>query len=539
MNPAARSITQFLTDGSLASLCDAASVLLGSSVQLIDEQGNHLLISRVDTDNSLSITQEAPGVRIAFDAPILVRRKSIGAIAIEEGAAWNSHPDEVRHWLGTLASIIGELCEYRISMDDFERELDILDSLTRHLITGRGLDAILRDGLRAAIELVGADGGTIRTLNNKSSELRLVASEGFSERYLEEAELLPSSEEVASAALAGEPVVIESIEQHPRLLRSEAIASEGFTSMLSSGLVFQDKPLGIVRVYTREQTRFRDADKASLSSISRQIATALAIDTLIEDRTNADRLRRQVRIASHIQQRMLPREIPSTPTLDIHAEFEPSLELAGDFYDVFPLGDRVAFVVGDVVGKGIPAALLMSSVRASLRAYARNELETNDIAHIVTRTNRALCRDSQPSEFATLVCGSFEPASSMLRLCSAGHEPSLLAHDDADSIRIESLDVGGIPIGIDPDAHYEAQDITLEPGDSLVLLSDGLPEAMSFEQEFFGRARVLDAIRVFLAQHPDTSARHLAQHLLWEMRRFTGLKQNSDDATILTMRVTG
>ncbi|MHC4977072.1 MAG: PP2C family protein-serine/threonine phosphatase, partial [Planctomycetota bacterium] len=159
------------------------------------------------------------------------------------------------------------------------------------------------------------------------------------------------------------------------------------------------------------------------------------------------------------------------------------------------------------------------------------------IAHIITRTNRALCRDSEPSEFATLVCGSFDSSTHKVRLCSAGHEPSLLAHTDTGSVRIEPLNAGGLPIGIDPDATYEAQDIQLEPADSLVLLSDGLPEAMSFKQEFFGRARVLDAIQTFLEQEPKATAKQLAQHLLWEMRRFTGLKQNSDDATILTMRV--
>ncbi|MHC4977224.1 MAG: hypothetical protein ACYTF7_11570, partial [Planctomycetota bacterium] len=192
MKQTATSITQFLTDGSLASLCDALSVLLGTRVQLIDEHEQHLLVSH--KHDELSIHRVHSSSSLICSMPITVRRNTIGAIAIEDGPAWKNHEDECQLTLGTLASIIGELCEYRLSMKNFERELDILDSLTRHLVTGRGLEAILRDGLRAAIELVGADAGTIRTLDPSTNELLLVASEGFSEVYKRDARAISTDE---------------------------------------------------------------------------------------------------------------------------------------------------------------------------------------------------------------------------------------------------------------------------------------------------------------------------------------------------------
>jgi phosphoserine phosphatase RsbU/P len=531
------SITQFLTDGSLATLCNAATVLLGSGVQLIDEQGQHVIVSRDGDTQSLSVEHENPVETFVCSAPIEVRRHRIGALAIGDGPSWRDHPEVTRRWLGSLASIIGEFCENRVSLSGFVEEIDVLDTLTRHLVTGKGLEAILDDGLRSAVRLMDADAGTLRTFDASTHELRLAASVGFSELYQREAATLSADEALAKAAMVGEAVAVDDIASDTQLLRSEFIAAEGYRSMLSTGLEFQRESLGIVRLYSRVPARFSGADKAKLTSISRQIATALAIDGLIDDRTSADTLRRQVHNASLIQQRMLPREFPSTPTLDIHAEFEPSLELAGDFYDVFALGDRTAFVVGDVVGKGIPAALLMANVRASLRAYARNEIETNDIAHIVTRTNRALCRDSQPSEFATLVCGSIDPRTNVLRLCSAGHEPTILARCVGDTVRLDRFDEGGIPVGIDPDTTYESQDIQLESGDTLMMLSDGLPEAMNFKQQLYGRERVHEALRVFMEQHPSATAKQVAQHLLWEMRRFTGLQYKSDDATIVAIRI--
>ena len=218
--------------------------------------------------------------------------------------------------------------------------------------------------------------------------------------------------------------------------------------------------------------------------------------------------------------------MPNVPGLDIAARYVPSLELSGDFYDFIEMEGRLGVCVGDVVGKGVAASLLMASVRASLRAYAQ---DMYDLDEIMSRVNIAMTRDTLDKEFATLFYGVYDPGTRRLAYANAGHEPPLLARDG----QIIPLDVGGMIVGVDPTQKYKKALVTLSAGDMLVIYTDGLMDALNFDQKRFGRQRVYEALQ----QAVSMPAQNAVHHLLWEMRRFVGLNRASDDTTIVVMKI--
>ncbi|MEE8170479.1 MAG: PP2C family protein-serine/threonine phosphatase, partial [Phycisphaerae bacterium] len=187
---------------------------------------------------------------------------------------------------------------------------------------------------------------------------------------------------------------------------------------------------------------------------------------------------------------------------------------------------NLGVVVADVVGKGVAASLMMASVRAALRSHAKSMY---DIDRIIQQVNRDFCRDTLISEFVTAVYGVFSPDGSRFTYCNAGHEPSLLLRGG----RITRLETGGPVLGIDPNAEFEKSVVELHSGDVILLFTDGLPEGLDFDETAYGRARVEESLR----RHAALDAPEMAAQVLWDLRRFRGLADPSDDVTIVTVKV--
>jgi serine phosphatase RsbU (regulator of sigma subunit) len=235
---------------------------------------------------------------------------------------------------------------------------------------------------------------------------------------------------------------------------------------------------------------------------------------------------------------MLPRSTPDIPGLDLAAKYSPSFELGGDFYDFIELGGNLGIVVGDVVGKGVAAALLMSAVRASLRAHAQ---DVYDIGEVLVRVNAALVRDTRDNEFATLWYGVIDPQTLRLTYCGAGHEWPLLIRVPRDrSVRdddVVRLTADGMALGIDADQRYPHGTYDLQRSDVLVAYTDGLTDSTDFEGRRFGGTRVRRALVDLLSREPAASATRIVEHIFWQLRQFSGLSRRIDDVTLVVMRV--
>ena len=286
---------------------------------------------------------------------------------------------------------------------------------------------------------------------------------------------------------------------------------------------------GIVRVYTKRPHEFDWFESSLIQGVAAQAASAIVNARLYAEAVDAENMRRQLRLAGEVQRRMIPPAAPRIRGLDIAAIYEPCFELGGDFYDFIELpDDNLGVCVADVVGKGVRASLLMASTRSALRAHTSH---IYSLSAVLSAVNEHMVRDSEERDFVTLFYGVLDIPKRRLTYCCAGHEPGMLIRGG----EARMLRSGGGVIGMDASVAYGQEWIDLQSGDALILFTDGLPEALNFQDEPFGRERVRQAALAEVGR--GGSAEAVARYLLWEMRRFTGLHARRDDLTMVVIRV--
>lgn len=261
------------------------------------------------------------------------------------------------------------------------------------------------------------------------------------------------------------------------------------------------------------------------------LATLLVIRARFRSYLAGQRLGQDVELARRVQQDLLPTPRDTSAIFDLAADFQPAAHLGGDFYDAFPVnGDGAAFVLGDVSGKGIPAALLTGVIHGAVRSSAWTE-GRHQHQQATERLNRLLSERASAERFASLFWGYIE--GSTLRYINAGHLAPILAR--ANRPTCLRLDEGGPVLGLLPSAKFETGSVELEPGDLLVLYSDGLVEAANQHDEQFGEERV----QALVAQHRHLTAAQIRDQIIRAAQAFTGNAELEDDRTLLVLRYTG
>jgi serine phosphatase RsbU (regulator of sigma subunit) len=238
-----------------------------------------------------------------------------------------------------------------------------------------------------------------------------------------------------------------------------------------------------------------------------------------------ERVEQDLRVARSIQQASLPKEVPELEGWEIFPHYRPAREVGGDFYDFHLLPeDRLGLVVGDATGKGVPAALVMSTTCGMLRLAAQG---SSSPGQMLQGVNEVLFPNIPSSMFVTCFYAILDPSSGHLLYANAGHDlPYLHRNGDAEELRAR-----GMPLGLMPAMSYEEKEIVLDAGEAALLYSDGLVEAHDPEGEMFGFPR----LRALIAEHGEE--RSLGDLLLEELYSFTGERwEQEDDITLLTLR---
>ena len=243
-----------------------------------------------------------------------------------------------------------------------------------------------------------------------------------------------------------------------------------------------------------------------------------------EEAQERQRIEQELRVARLIQQTLLPKTLPGLPGYDVAAYYQPAREVGGDFYDFLELEDgRLGLIVGDVSGKGVPAAIVMAITRTMLRAAYR----LGSPGEILEQANNILYPEIPPNMFVTCLVALLDSRRGRLHYANAGHDLPYLRRADG----VSELRATGMPLGLMPNMSYEQKEITLKPGESILLYSDGLVEAHGPQREMFGFPRM----RGFVEAHPGGAA--LIDSLLTELERFTGEDwEQEDDITLLTLQ---
>ncbi|MBU0495456.1 MAG: SpoIIE family protein phosphatase [Chloroflexi bacterium] len=328
---------------------------------------------------------------------------------------------------------------------------------------------------------------------------------------------LSLSPELAQALLEGRPLDVD-----------PAGPFADWSMNLLVPLIYQDQLAGILGLGPKlSGAPYTVADRDLLTTLADQVASAITIAQLVRENEGKRRMEQELAIARDIQQAFFPQQVPTMPALDIAALCRPARETGGDLYDFIPLrGRRLGVIIGDVSGKSIPAALIMAVslgvTRAEIAAHERPGL-------VLSQANHWLCRDMLPGHFVSLLYVIIDAPACQLTLGNAGHLwPVLLRGHTAQYIK----PTPAFPLGIVADAQYRQDSVALQPGDRLLLYTDGVVEAMNSQLELFGFDRLLDVCQQASAH---TSAQAILDVVLDAVQRFVGAAEPTDDLTMIVL----
>ncbi len=309
----------------------------------------------------------------------------------------------------------------------------------------------------------------------------------------------------------------------------------GAVHLLSVPIVFENSPRGMLVVGDKESRRgvgpFLPGDRRTLGLFANQAAIALENARLHLRALEQERLEREMHLAAEIQRQILPKGAPQVAGFQLAGWNRPARQVGGDYYDMFPTrSGRMGLVVGDVSGKGIPAALMVSTLHSALRLLLD---QTGIGPPLLEKLNRHILESSMPNKFITMFLAELEPETGTLLYVNAGHNPGLLLRADG---RVEELGSGGVPLGLLPGSRYQAREVTVDPGDLLCLYSDGITEAESPEEEEHGTERLCDVLR---AHREELAIQAVLDAIRESVEEFSRGRPQGDDQTLLVVRREG
>ncbi|MBN1975535.1 MAG: SpoIIE family protein phosphatase [Sedimentisphaerales bacterium] len=412
--------------------------------------------------------------------------------------------------------------------EQIERDEQIYQIST--LVAGKFSPQEVLDKLaEAAVKIIGAKACSIRLLDTESGDLKMRSTYGLSEEYRNKG-VVSKNDPVIKAAFEGEAVVLDDMRVDDRVKYKEATVKEGLVSQLTVAMQFQGRAIGVLRLYSPETMRFDKDDIRLARAVASQCAVAITNAKLYSRAIEGARMAEQMRLAGLIQRKMIPEKAPRIPGLDIATTYIPCFDVGGDFYDFQKVGRfRIAVAIADVMGKGIPAALMMSCFRSAVRAYANFEQEGINILEFINKLNRMMCAECTNGEFITFFYAVIDAREKTIVYCNCGHEPAVLLRRDY----AIDLNKGGMILGVDQNAEYEIDAFSLEAGDCLLFYTDGLIDAANFDGDMWGKTNLIKTTKKFAS----LSAELMSKNILSYRRRFVGLADQVDDTSFIIVKV--
>jgi sigma-B regulation protein RsbU (phosphoserine phosphatase) len=411
-------------------------------------------------------------------------------------------------------------------------KLQLVLEIAQHVARTLDLEPLLDKLMEQLMRLLPqADRGMV--ILNEGNKLVVRAQRG---RGTQDATTMPFSRTIVHRALEeGVGILSDDVQSDTRFNSSATLTSLNLHSVLCVPLINKEKErLGVIQMDRfKKGSSFKLDDLHLLTTVGMQMAVALENAAFHAERMREQRLMQELAMARDIQEGFLPTELEGFPHPDfeIYGKVCPARQVAGDLYDFFPVSDgRVAFSIGDVSGKGMPAALFMVAVRTLFRHLAK---EAASPSQTLEKLNKELAADNNSSMFVTFLHGYYQPQTGEVVLASGGHPPPLWRHASGQTEEL-ALPPGRL-IGLEIE-HSLWHDVHLQltPGDTLVAVTDGILEARAPEgREMFGTERLQKMVERF---NRDLSLPQCMDLAKSEVERFTNSKELQDDATLLMLR---
>ncbi len=328
---------------------------------------------------------------------------------------------------------------------------------------------------------------------------------------------------LGTVAQSGKPIISEDVSADPRYFEARSRTR----SEMIAPIISNDRVIGVFDLESDHLAEYDEDDLAVLNLLASHVAIIIEKVQLHEHMVEKKRIEAQLEIARQVQLELLPDRDPQLKDFDISAYVFPTEEVSGDYYDwVKIFDDQIGIVVADAVGKGIPAALLMSFLRASLRA----SVQVGYAPHIaMSKVNNLLWDSVEDHQFITAIYGILDETNRTLVFSNAGHNPPLLMSADG---TFRYVEYGDTPLGMFYDARFHQHFILFEPGQTMVIYTDGITEASDDAGEEYGQERLAKIVHAGL----DLPAKKMIDHIRKDVADFTGRKFLDDDGTLFIIK---
>ncbi|MCA1816552.1 MAG: SpoIIE family protein phosphatase [Acidobacteria bacterium] len=403
--------------------------------------------------------------------------------------------------------------------------LALISKVSVTLLAPATLDETLRQIASLVFEAVPAERCLIM-LRDAEGELKVRVAQLRDQRG-EVGEIRVSRSIIEEVVKQGRSVLTSDAQHDPRFA-SSTVTIQGIRSVLAVPLGVGDKIFGMIYADSPlAEARFSQDHLTVLTTLGSVAAIRVENARLVEEELERQRLGNELQLAREIQQRFQPSSAPTVPGFELQGISFPCYEIGGDYYDFIERPDNhIVIALGDVSGKGTSAALLMSSLHAAMHAQTSAR---QSLAETISAVNKYLAETIPANRFVTLFCAELDPLTGTVNFINAGHNPPIIAHASG---TMEQLAAGGVPLGILPDALYREGRTQLQPGDAMVIYSDGVSETQNQAGEEFGAMRLYEVI----SRNLDASAAGLRDRIESALTKFAQGTDSVDDLTLVIVK---
>lgn len=478
-----------------------------------------------DVSKEAAYIQSIPAVRSELAVPLIFKNRVIGVLDLE--APWagfftEQHQNLLELLAGRIAVAIENARLYRRSLRQW-KTLQLLNEISRELSSVLVLNELLRKVAALTTRLIHYDRFTILLADDATRTFNAVITQKRDQSAPDKVTVHFGQGIVGAAAQARQAVIVPDVEHDPRTV----FVDPEMRSELAVPLLYRDRVIGVADMVSAQTGYFTEEHARIFSTLAPQIAVAIENARLYERVVRSEaRMERDLERAREIQTHLMPAPNPQIPGLDVSARFRPARELGGDLYDFLGYGkDQYVLAIGDVSGKGAPAALFGALAMGTLRSLAPQRLSPTAI---MRKLNVLLLERKIEGHFITLTYCVWEPKARLLRLANSGMPLPILVRGR----RVQSIKAEGVPLGLLDQAEHDETVVTLEKGDVLAMFSDGLVEAVDPMREEFGSRRMENVLRAHAARRPE----EIIEKVFEEIGSFEHGRLPRDDQTLLVIK---
>jgi sigma-B regulation protein RsbU (phosphoserine phosphatase) len=496
----------------------------------VTEHGQPVISNQVKEDPRYSPDLEQQ-IGLSIDSlicvPLLRKGKLIGAVTALNKMQGKKFDQEDLEIFSSLADQIAVALDNSYLFRKAKKkslEMETLLEAEKSLSSTLNLNELLELILDSLLKVVKYDAVAIFLIDKKKQEIEHIKARGFDPALEPDLQLKIGQGLAGWAAKTQKSLIAPDVRKDPRYLEARVETQ----SAMVVPIVSNQRMIGVFELESNEPNAYNEEDLELLEAFSSLAAASLDRARQYEEILEKRKLEEELSIAKRIQQSFLPREKPQLSGFDISGMNIPSEEVGGDYYDFIPIiENQMGIAIGDVSGKGIPAALIMASFRASLIAEIRNNYA---IRSIMFKVNNLLFESTASDIYVTAVYGVLDTKNKIFTFANGGHNAPILGHANGG---MEYLTEGGVALGTFENSKYEERPLKLNPGDIIVFYTDGVTEAKNEKDEEFGTRRLKQVID----DSRQLSATRIQENIYKAVKDFRGDLAPGDDLTMIVIKV--